>query len=273
MADTIGQLEVTPEFAVGAVLSKTFSTFFANLGTFLLFAFVVLIPATMMTTFYTGSIFAQSATNPAAVADVFGLSFLLAWLLSLASTAVVLVGTVDAAIKYQTGQSVSFGGMFDISIRRLVPAVIAVVVGYILVILGMVLLVIPGMIIAIMMSTTIAAIAAEGAGPIEAMRRSRELTSGYKWQILGILFVITGVIIVLQVVMASIAVAVGLGPGLAVGAQSANVTAFSIALALSGLIQSTIGYALIGACIASVFTGLKESKEGVDTEEVANIFA
>ncbi len=56
----------------------------------------------------------------------------------------------------------------------------------VVVILGLVLLIVPGIIFGLMFMFTPYVVIDKGLGPIEAMRESKRITDGHKWQLLGL---------------------------------------------------------------------------------------
>jgi len=119
----------------------------------------------------------------------------------------------------------------------------------------MIFLIIPGIIIALMLIVTWPVILAEGLGPIEALGRSRELTKGHKWGIFGGYLVFYIISMIIQLVLMMVSIALG-----EIGALIGTLLSYAILLALS----STF--------FASLYTNLRESKEGVSIEQMAAVF-
>lgn len=61
----------------------------------------------------------------------------------------------------------------------------------IVVVLGMILLIVPGVIFALMFMFATMIVIDRGLGPIESMKESRRITTGYKWKLLGLALVLT----------------------------------------------------------------------------------
>lgn len=61
---------------------------------------------------------------------------------------------------------------------------------------GLLLLIVPGIIFALMFSMTTYALVDKNRGPIDAMKRSKEITKGQRWQILGIAIIMIPLAIV-----------------------------------------------------------------------------
>jgi len=75
----------------------------------------------------------------------------------------------------------------------------------IVVALGMILLIVPGIIFALMFAFTPFIVVDRGLGPIEAMKESKRITYGHKWQLLGF-----GLLCVLIMLLGAIAAGIGI---------------------------------------------------------------
>ncbi len=75
----------------------------------------------------------------------------------------------------------------------------------IVVVLGMLLLIVPGIIFALMFMFATFIVIDRGLGPIEAMKESKRITTGYKWKLLGL-----GIVLTLLNVVGILALVVGL---------------------------------------------------------------
>lgn len=176
---------------------------------------------------------------------------------------VMVVGTLtQAAIIYGTfqdlrGQRASVGDC----IARGLASVIPVIVGSILMSLGLMigffLLIVPFFILLLMWWAYIPAIVVEGKGVIGAFGRSRELTRGRRWHILGLAIIVFILIWVFNWVVTFIA-----------------------GTAVSGIVVTTIiSYAVLAvvtafnAVVGAVgYYYLRAEKEGIDVNEIARIF-
>jgi hypothetical protein len=83
------------------------------------------------------------------------------------------------------GQSESIGNSMQYALTNYLPYVgITIVMGF-GILLGVILLIIPGIILALMWALVPAVFVLEGKHGLEVFTRSKELTKGYKWAILG----------------------------------------------------------------------------------------
>lgn len=139
--------------------------------------------------------------------------------------------------------------------------VIALIIGFILLILPGIAVIAAGIFFSIRWSLAVAAMMAEDIGPINGLRRSWNLVAGMWWRTFGILLVVT-------ILQGIIGLALGFLLGLIVG------------VALSGDLQlavSSVGSTLLGAIISPITTiaivllyfDLRVRKEGLDLDQLA----
>jgi hypothetical protein len=106
------------------------------------------------------------------IAGVFFLGAVFAW-----------VATSVAAWDVQMGQKPRILRSYGFALRRSGTILVAGFLGLLGIAAGYILLVIPGIFVALSISLTWSIIAAEQKGPIESLRRSWELSRGYRWKI------------------------------------------------------------------------------------------
>lgn len=99
------------------------------------------------------------------------------------------VATSVAVWDIQMGLRPRIARAYWFTLKRIGTILVAGFLGLIAVLAGYALLVIPGIIILLSISLTSVVIAAEGKGPIDSLMRSWELSIGYRWRILGTMFV------------------------------------------------------------------------------------
>lgn len=139
--------------------------------------------------------------------------------------------------------------------------VIALIIGFILLILPGIAVIAAGIFFSIRWSLAVAAMMAEDIGPINGLRRSWNLVAGMWWRTFGILLVVT-------ILQGIIGLALGFLLGLIVG------------VALSGDLQlavSSVGSTLLSAIISPITTiaivllyfDLRVRKEGLDLDQLA----
>jgi len=264
MTDSSQPADLLPEFRIGNVLGQTFRTFFANFFKFVVLGALLFAPMTILTLGF--GLMAPTMVDPATPPDAtsFFTIFTGTFLLMIATVTFVFSAITYGSIEHLAGHEVTLGGMAKRGLKAMVPVILSYLMIMPLYLLGVILLIIPGIIVLIMFSMTAPIIVAEGLGPIAAMRRSRELTGGYKWHLLAIFFLI-GLIIQLGQFLLMIPMFT------AVSAGSSEV--FGILFGVGSTVLGGIYYALMGTCVASIYTSLRETKEGTSADKIAEVFA
>jgi hypothetical protein len=115
----------------------------------------------------------------------------LAWsglglLFNIAVTAVAGGGLLYGSINALNGQPVQFGAMLSRGASTALPMFGLTFVRTIGMYLGLVFLLVPGVILTLMWSVANPAMVVERQGVVAALRRSRDLTRGHRWSILGV---------------------------------------------------------------------------------------
>lgn len=157
------------------------------------------------------------------------------------------------AVQHLAGRPVRFGVMLSVGFGRLLPLIGAGIVATFLVLLGTMALIIPGIIIGCGLTATVAVVVAERLGPIDAIRRSWELTRGYR----GTLFLAGLGLGVISFLINLVGNLLGLVPVL--GQLAA------IALQILTMSLSTVWPAV-------AYHDLRTLKEGASTDELAKVF-
>ena len=115
-----------------------------------------------------------------AVVALAALSGVLLWLLSVASGALLSGSLVYAVVDLQRTGGSSAGACLKRGVKVLPKVLIITILVSLITGAGFLLLIVPGVILSLMFAATIPAAVVEGLGPIEALKRSNELTKGYK---------------------------------------------------------------------------------------------
>ena len=167
------------DFRVGNVLTQAFSILWRHLLPFLLLYGVASLLLNVPVTF-------TNHDSPVAdIAVASGISLALSMVFNVFAGAAV----VHAAIDDMRGRPVDMTVAFRVALRRYfrVLGVTAAVVA--LAILGLVLIV-PAAIVITMLFVVVPVCVVEGLGPVDSLRRSAQLTKGYRWQIFALWFAI-----------------------------------------------------------------------------------
>jgi len=161
------------------VLSPTIKLFSRNLFLISKIIFVVFAPYEILkaTTLSTGQQNLQSV-------GVIGAMFLLCKVLVAPALIYALVVQID------TGRTPTLTESYRWGLGRLGPLMLSAICAWVAVVIGFVALVIPGIILSMAFVVVYPMVTLEGGGPIDVLKRSYELTKGYKAQIFGASFVI-----------------------------------------------------------------------------------
>lgn len=258
-----------PDFTVGGALRQTVDTLKQQAGTLLCLGFALYaVPAALMGLLPrlgfvpgTGMLRAVAAADgPVAPLVAYGL----------ASAVVVLCGsllasaaTVWASFRGLYGRPSSFGEAAG-EAGRVLPANIAMVILMGLgVMLGSLLLVIPGVMLFLRWSVAVPALVVERAGILGSLGRSRDLTRGHRWAVLGFLLV-TGLLNL-------VAFAVfGFGGGL-LGRVLGGIAGQALAVVANAVANAAMS-AIGGAATAALYFELRRAGEGVASAETVEAF-
>ena len=263
------------EFRAGAAVARTFSVFVRNFVPFALIALVLTSPTylyTLLTLSFDGDGSEEISMVDLGQVVVTIIGLLLYFLV----TAALVYGT----LKDLRGGKAGFGECFSQGLGRMFPVLGVAVVTYIAIFLAALALVIPGIYVAVMLWVTIPVAVVERRG-IGSLARSAELTSGYRWRILGALliylFVAMGISMLFGVVSAGLIFG-SMGPDIFTsGADSPEQILRGMGPMLYAILAvDWVASALIsmfGAILVAVsYHDLRVAKEGVDTDHIASVF-
>ncbi len=147
---------------------------------------------------------------------------------------------------------------------RLFPPVLAVQVLYLLgTVAGALLLVVPGIILALMWMLAPSALIVERLGVVDALKRSRALTKGHRWALLGLVLVYTLVVVALEWMIFRITT-----PGASfIQAAAAPVNAYGVVPLITVLTA-----AVSCAVTTAIYMRLREGHRG-SADVTAEVFA
>lgn len=191
-------------------------------------------------------------------------AFVVTILTSIVGTTLLTAIFILAAYDARLGRPSRFATYIGTGLRSFPILILVTVLATIGFMLGFMLFVIPGLILIAMWSVTTPAVVIENAG-MGALGRSRELTKGYRLPILG-LFLILFIVSALISGLLSAVLGFGFSAGLTGGTIGLG------AFLLQGA-SSAVGYALYSCVVAMLFARLKEIKEGVGIDDLADVFS
>ena len=248
---------VQGEFSVGSALGRGIGIWIKNLPSFLILAVIGYAPAL---------VFAITRDPKDLIEPTMG-GRLLDLALTTIGQSVASAGILYGVIQQLRGQHAGIGESLAVGIKRLLPVIgVGIVVG-LATIAGMIALIVPGIIIACMLYVAVPAAVIEKPGLGGALKRSQELTSGYKVQIFGLFLIIFVLSFAATYVMSSVMVP---KPESITNLEDylKKIKTFLLATAGLQVVMGSLGAVLNGV----VYNDLRAVKEGVATEDLAKVF-
>ena len=232
-------------FSAGSVLRSGFSIYFRNLPLFALLTAIAFAPY--------GAYQLWSPLEALSLSNLFADGLL-----------VLICGTlVQGGLTY--GVVTSLRGNADVDLRTMfirslgiLPRVLLLsLVASLIIFAGTVLLIIPGIILALVLYVAVPVSVMEGGGVVKALKRSSDLTDGYKGQLFLISFAIIVPVTILNFVL-GFTMTRGFDP--------------MFVLILQFVISQFLLAGFVAACAAVAYHDLRILKDGVDTESIAGAF-
>jgi hypothetical protein len=259
------------EFRVGHVLSRAWSVFSGNFLKFSVVAGIAVLPSLLIPQPSVANVGNPFVNMPLILTALF-----LMVGLTMVSQAIMFY----AAFQDMRRKPVNLTDGLKVGLSRFFPllgvgvVVVLAILG--LLILAAVLFLVPGLkygsplifvpvvMLFLMWSMGTPACVVERLGPFRSLGRSRELTKGHRWKILGLFLatMIPGVIIG-AIVGAAMGVMLVFGQAGGVGAAAVQTIS---------LIWNAIWTAFFAIVIAVAYHDLRVAKEGVDTDQIAAVF-
>lgn len=239
-------------FSVGEVLKRSFGIWLKNLVPFTLLTLLVYSPLFIYT-----FIFFSSDSITASSILTYGLVTLAGGL----TLSQVAAGAVTYGVIQQLrGQHAGIGKCISVGISRLIPVILVGLLVLLCIAGGLLLLIVPGVILACMLYVAVPAAVVERPGVFGALKRSADLTKGYKGSIFGLLFII-GIIenVISKVVESAFATDFK---------TMDDVKVYFIVL----LVVAVALGALRAVTNAVAYHDLRLTKEGVDVNQLAAVF-
>jgi hypothetical protein len=235
------------DFRVGAVIGRSFHVLRQHFFKFMALAILMWLPLLLVS-------MGKPVPGQALTSDQKTLLPLagLAWLVFFA---ICQPAVIFGAFQTMRDRDFQIGEAFGRSLGRILPVLGAGILIGISIAIGTLLLVIPGIILWTMFYVAIPACVVERLGPIKCIGRSAELTSGHRWKIFGLGFLVVLVGIVLAVPLKIVGAFTGV-----LGGQITNALFQSAFMAF----QLTV--------YAVAYHDLRAAKEGIDIEELASVF-
>jgi hypothetical protein len=237
------------DFRVGSVISRSGAVLSRHLLTFFIVAVIAYSPLLLIASMQTTEPIEPSEALRQALWKFFGVVLLV--VLPQLGKAIIL----HAAFQDMRRRPVRLAESVNVGLSRFLPVIgIAFVQGF-LIALGMILLIVPGLILYTMWFVGLPACVVERLGPWTSLRRSRELTKGYRWKVfaLALLFIVVD--------------AGGRMIALVLTALAGPVAGLTGQMIWTGIIA-----AFSGVVVAVTYYDLRVIKEGVDIEQITAVF-
>jgi hypothetical protein len=235
------------DFRLGRVFSRAYSICSRNFLTFGLVMLIANAPSIFLTR---GTIdFTQMqgrSTGTLVTANILGL------VLGQLALATVLY----ASFQDMSGRPVDLLESAKVGLRRFVWVILMLLLLGLGVGIGFVFFIVPGLILLTMWFVAIPVCVVERLGPIGSLGRSRKLTKGYRWKILGLVLLLYLIGIFASLFVGGTLTALGGTPLAVIGA----------------LIWSAIWGTFASVVIVVTYHDLRVAKEGVDTEQIISVF-
>jgi hypothetical protein len=283
---------VADAFRVGHVLSRTTSLFARNFPTYVAVTAIAGLPPLLVGILVPAS--PATAVNPFQNVGVGVVTVFLTIVLGVLSQAIVLYGTLQD----MSGRPVRLADCVAVGLRRFLPLIgLAIcvdgamlaymgflalaVVGLIkmipqapvLVTLGAVSLFIPLPILYLMWLVGTPACVVERLGPFRSMGRSRALTKGHRWKLLGLVLAVLIPALIIAGVAGAVMASLGVGVNLRIGIFfDLTRSQGTIAAQIVNLIWTAVWTAFYAILVAVAYHDLRVAKEGVATDQIAAVF-
>lgn len=270
MATAATRIDETRDFSVGRVFARAFATVAHNpLVTFGMALLLGAVPAVLIGLMMRGVFAGDLERATADMAAGFAITVILSSLAMMAISVIVQAALTRATVADSEGRRAGFGECVMAGVRVVFPLVGLILLWSIGIGLGMLLLIIPGIILLLMWSVAIPSLVEERQGVFAAFARSRTLTKGNRWKILGVLAVLVVAYMLLSIVLPI------------VGISSMDFTAtgtemsggLSVALILSSLIPSTLFNLAWGTIQPALYVELRNAKVGDSVDSLQGVFA
>jgi hypothetical protein len=251
----------TSQFSIGKVLKQTFSAFLRRITHFLPLGLLCYLPVAFISYAQNASMLDAQATGDLAQALNFNPFWIaLNFLLPMVCAGVFAAIATYEVVMDETGVRPSLGEAIAAAAPRILPVILASILFTLIVYAGMILLLLPGLFLLAMLWVSVPAVVMEGLGPIAALKRSANLTKGYRWRVFGLIVLFIILVFILQWAL-SLALILGT-------AEITNV----FVLTGFGYLGITIFGVLSALAIAYTYVALKITKEGASVEQLATVF-
>jgi len=270
MATSIGEAGART-VSIGRIFSRAFETMGSNPITVFGISFLfTALPTFVVNYIGRGLGYSQQNMMTGAISPLLFVTFtLVSLLVGVVLTMLTQGALVRVTAAHLQGREASFGEAAMTGLRNALPLfALAILLGLGLM-LGFLLLIVPAVILYLMWAVAAPALVEEKIGVIDAFGRSRYLTSGARWKVLGLGLIMILVYWLFSIISGIFMVSIYGIEGLAVAMQQGLPTAFLIV----SVVLSTLLTAIVATIQTSLYIELREWKDGPATEALTEIFA
>jgi hypothetical protein len=180
----------------------------------------------------------------------------------------LLAGSTHGYLATAEGEAVDLAGCARAGLAKALPVLGLCVLWGLAVGIGMSLLLVPGLILLCMWSVSMPALVAGDEGVIGSFGRSRALTKGSRWKILGLLVLFLIVYYVFYSLLLGSVIAANIGNP--AGAMAASMLPMTMA---GSMVVTTILLFILPALLVSIYVETVRGRIGVRGETVGEVFA
>ncbi len=188
-----------------------------------------------------------------------------AWIIATLVGAFVQAFLTRAVVANVEGERADFGDCIATGFRFSLPVLAIGLLAKIGMGIGLVLLIIPGIMAAVIWSVAIPAAVVERTGVIGSFGRSRDLTRGSRWKVLGLILVALVAYSLFSGLLAVFGLAFWSGPR--------SIAPISTAALAANILSGTLGSLLWGTIQPSLYFELRHATEGNGMDSLEDIFA
>jgi len=245
----------TVQFSIGRVIGDSFGVYARNFVSFTALALVIGLVSLAFQLLILVPMMVSGSQDPTQIN--WGLVFLgsvIPMVVNALTQATIIYGTFQDL----RGQRAGIGDCITRGLISIVPVIIGSILLSLGVSVGLMLIIVPGLILLVMWWVYIPAIVVESKGIFEAFGRSRELTRGRRWHLLGLILIV-GIVVLI--------VSFAIGKAL----QDATGQVSTVGSIIQYAVLSVLT-AFNSVLVAVGYYYLRAEKEGTDVNAIASIF-
>jgi len=256
-----GPIPAYEPLSVGSLLSTAARATTANIVPFFIIAAICQAPAQATELFveYTWGPLNETVTGAGMVAHV--VSFLVSTLTNALGQAALVFGTVE----FLAGRQADLASSVQKGLACMGSVFVLAILMTLGIVLGMLACLVPGLILACGWFIAVPAAVIERLGPVEAMRRSWDLTEGRRGTIFGYLML-------LGLALGGLALVAGIAIGGATLASGGASLTTTVILQVVVFFVGTVWLILQSTAAASFYARVRGTRDQIDVDALAEVF-